>query len=527
LYLQVVADAKVTFDQIDVIEVVGSATRSPLITNAIKEFFGKEPQRTLNAEESVCKGCALMGAMLSPNFKVRDFAVVDSTPYAIALSWSASPGAEKMDVEGGEAPATGKGNVVFTEHNVLPSVKMLTFMRAATFDITAAYADESKLAPGASSSICNSVITVPPSASGEPTKIKVKVRLDINGVLSVDSAQAVEEVEEEEPKVEPSPAAGGDAPMDDAPPPGGAPPAGDASGAEPAGQPPAEEAKEAKAPEPVQKKKKLKKHDLVVANKATFQLPASVMETFKNEEYEMFTQDRQIRERQERMNDLESYIYSMRDRVAEGGNLSDYIEQADKDAFLKLLQETEDWLYTEEVETANKSLFISKLDDLKKFGEPPAERFREEEQRPDAYRELEKVLTEYSTLAATTDHAYEHIDAEARAKVMDCVNEVSTWMKTMKSTQEAKSKTEPAACLCKDIYSKKDHVAYTCRPIMNKPKPKPPPKEEPKKDAAQPETPPSDSAPGAGPAPADGDAPMKEETGGAPGGGDGMDVGLD
>jgi len=323
--------------------------------------------------------------------------------------------------------------------------------------------------------------------------------------------------------------------MEDAPPPGGAPPAGDgADAAEPAGQPPAEEAKEAKAPEVVQKKKKLKKHDLVVNHTATFQLPASTIDTFKNEEYEMMVQDRQIRELQERKNDLESYIYSMRDRVS-GGNLSDYIAQADKDTFLKLLEEMENWLYEEEAETANKSLFISKLDELKKFGEPPAERYREEEQRPDAYRELEKVLTEYSNLAATQDPAYEHIDAEARAKVTECVNEATTWMNNMKSAQEAKSKTEPMACTCKDIYQKKDNVYYTCRPIMNKPKPKPPPKEEPKKDAAPAEPAPGsagDQAPAEGPAPGDGpappaDAPMKDETGDAPAAGDAMDVGLD
>ena len=250
---KVVTDAKLTFDQIDVIEVVGSATRSPLVTNAIKTHFGKEPQRTLNSEEAVSKGCALMGAMMSPNFKVREFAVVDCTPYPIALSWSPSPGAEKMEVEGGEAAATGKGNIVFTEHNVLPSTKMLTFMRSATFDITAAYADEAALAPGTCRSIGQSSITVPPPTTGEATKVKVKVRIDPNGVLSVESAQAVEEVEEEEPKVEPAPATNGDdVSMADAPPPGGAAPAGEgaeAPAAEPAGQPPAEEAK---PPEPAQ-----------------------------------------------------------------------------------------------------------------------------------------------------------------------------------------------------------------------------------------------------------------------------------
>ena len=52
----------------------------------------------------------------------------------------------------------------------------------------------------------------------------------------------------------------------------------------------------------------------------------------------MMVQDRQIRELQERKNDLESYIYSMRDRVT-CGNLQEYIAQADKDVFVKMLDE--------------------------------------------------------------------------------------------------------------------------------------------------------------------------------------------
>merc|ERR1719198_2067485 len=108
-------------------------------------------------------------------------------------------------------------------------------------------------------------------------------------------------------------------------------------------------------------------------------------------------------------------------------------------------------------------------------------------------------------------------------------------MSSMKSSQEAKGKTEPMACTCKDIYSKKDHVVYTCRPIMNKPKPKPPPKEEPKKQEAPADAGDNsagDQAPAEGPAPGDGtappaDAPMKDEAGDAAASGDAMDVGLD
>jgi len=520
---KVVADAKFTFDQIDVIEVVGSATRSPLILNALKEHFGKEPQRTMNSEEAVSKGCALMGAMLSPNFKVREFAVVDCSPYPISLSWSPSPTAETMEVEdGGETTATGKGNVVFTEHNVLPSTKMLTFMRSATFDISAAYADDAKLAPGTPSTIGLASIAVTAASNGEASKVKVKVRLDTNGILSVDSAQSVEEIEVEEPKVEPAPAAApaADAPMPDAPPAGDGATA-EAPTAEPAGQPPAENAKPA---EPEKKKKKLKKQDLAVINKAAFQLAPATIETFKNEEYEMSVQDRQIHELQERKNDLESYIYSMRDRVV-SGNLQDYMAQTDRDVFLPKLDEMENWLYDDEAETANKSTFISKLDELKKFGEPCSERLREEEERPDAYKELEKAITDYGNLAATTDAAYEHIDAEARGKVTACVGEVTAWMASMKDAQGAKSKTDAIACSCKDIYTKTDLVVYTCRPIMNKPKPKPIVKEEPKApdaDAA------ADAAPAAGPAPGDGTAEGAAPAADAPPAeAEAMDVGLD
>ena len=88
----------------------------------------------------------------------------------------------------------------------------------------------------------------------------------------------------------------------------------------------------------MQKKKKIKKHDLAVVNKAAFQLPSVTIEAFKHEEFDMFTQDRQIKDLQEKKNDLESYIYSMRDRVS-GGNLSDYITETDKATFMTLLQQ--------------------------------------------------------------------------------------------------------------------------------------------------------------------------------------------
>jgi heat shock protein 4 len=57
------------------VELVGNASRMPFIGTQLEEFFGMVPGRTLNASECVARGCALQGAMLSPQFKVRDFEV--------------------------------------------------------------------------------------------------------------------------------------------------------------------------------------------------------------------------------------------------------------------------------------------------------------------------------------------------------------------------------------------------------------------------------------------------------------------
>ena len=55
----------------------------------------------------------------------------------------------------------------------------------------------------------------------------------------------------------------------------------------------------------------------------------------------------------------------MRDRV-NGGDLSDFVTDADKTAFSSRMDELENWLYSEEAEHANKSTFVSKIDELKK-----------------------------------------------------------------------------------------------------------------------------------------------------------------
>ena len=74
-------------EEIEAVEIVGGSTRIPAVKEKVKKVFGKELSTTLNSDEAVSRGCALQCAMVSPTFRVREFAVNDVTSYPIVLTW--------------------------------------------------------------------------------------------------------------------------------------------------------------------------------------------------------------------------------------------------------------------------------------------------------------------------------------------------------------------------------------------------------------------------------------------------------
>ena len=56
---QAVADAGLTTAQIDEVILVGGQTRMPIVQQKVKQFFGKEPNRSVNPDEVVAIGAAI------------------------------------------------------------------------------------------------------------------------------------------------------------------------------------------------------------------------------------------------------------------------------------------------------------------------------------------------------------------------------------------------------------------------------------------------------------------------------------
>merc|ERR1711971_591484 len=183
--------SKLKLEDIYSVEIVGGSSRIPSIKTLIEKVFQKAPSTTLNADEAVSRGCDLMCAILSPTFKVREFSVTDIQPYPIKLVWD-NAGA----VEGEKGPGEME---VFPAFHAVPFSKMLTFFKSDTFKVAGEYSGP---VPFPDSHIGNfEVGEVRPTAEGGNQKVKVKVRINPNGIFGVASASLVEkhEVEEEVP----------------------------------------------------------------------------------------------------------------------------------------------------------------------------------------------------------------------------------------------------------------------------------------------------------------------------------------
>lgn len=85
---------------------------------------------------------------------------------------------------------------------------------------------------------------------------------------------------------------------------------------------------------------------------------------------------------------------------------------------MRLLTETEDWLY-EEGEDQAKQAYVDKLEELMKIGTPVKVRFQEAEERPKMFEELGQRLQHYAKIAAdfrNKDEKYNHIDESEMKK---------------------------------------------------------------------------------------------------------------
>jgi len=77
------SDADLSPQDIDEVILVGGSTRIPKVQQLVKDFFQKEPNRSVNPDEVVAVGAAIQGAVLAG--EVRDILLLDVTPLSLSI----------------------------------------------------------------------------------------------------------------------------------------------------------------------------------------------------------------------------------------------------------------------------------------------------------------------------------------------------------------------------------------------------------------------------------------------------------
>ena len=161
-------DAGLNKSNIDEIILVGGSTRIPAIQQAVEDFFGKKPNRSVNPDEVVALGASIQGGVLSG--EVKDVLLLDVTPLSLGI--------ETM------------GNVfdvVIESNSTIPTKKAKTYSTAADNQPSVEIHILQGERPMArdNRSVGRFILDgIPPASRGIP-QIEVTFDMDANGILKV------------------------------------------------------------------------------------------------------------------------------------------------------------------------------------------------------------------------------------------------------------------------------------------------------------------------------------------------------
>ena len=245
----------------------------------------------------------------------------------------------------------------------------------------------------------------------------------------------------------------------------------------------------ADSPVPVKTKRVTRKFELNVET-ISQSLSKPVLESFRNLEINLESSDKLVLDTSEKRNQLEEYVYDTRSSLEMPW--SDFISDDQKSVFMKLLNEMENWLYTEEGESATKSIYMEKLAGLKKIGDPIHKRLVEFETRPLAERTFKEYVN--GVVASLGDEKFEHISKSDLDIVRSECKSKMDWLNDAIGKQNEISKAADCVVTVDEINRNKDALAFKVNPILNKPKPKSEVKKENEEPVAKKESKENDSA---------------------------------
>jgi len=161
-------DAGLTANEIDEIVMVGGMTRMPRVLNEVKNFFGKEPNKSVNPDEVVAMGAAIQAGVLQGD--VKDVLLLDVTPLSLGIETLGGVSTKLIDKN--TTIPTKKSQVFSTADDNQPAVSIKVLQGEREM------ASDNKMLGNFE------LVGIAPAARGIP-QIEVTFDIDANGIVSV------------------------------------------------------------------------------------------------------------------------------------------------------------------------------------------------------------------------------------------------------------------------------------------------------------------------------------------------------
>ncbi|MBI3577472.1 molecular chaperone DnaK [Candidatus Gottesmanbacteria bacterium] len=162
------ADAKVKTSDINEVVMVGGMTRMPKVIDVVKNFFGKDPNRSVNPDEVVAVGAAVQAGVLAGD--VKDVVLLDVTPLTLGVETLGSV-----------------STPLITRNTTVPTSKTEVFSTAAdnqtSVEINVLQGERPMAADN--KSLGRFTLTGIPAAPRGVPQVEVTFDIDANGILSV------------------------------------------------------------------------------------------------------------------------------------------------------------------------------------------------------------------------------------------------------------------------------------------------------------------------------------------------------
>ena len=161
-------DAGLTANEIDEIVMVGGMTRMPKVLAEVKNFFGKEPNKSVNPDEVVAMGAAIQAGVLQGD--VKDVLLLDVTPLSLGIETLG--GVSTKLIEKNTTIPTKKSQVFSTADDNQPAVSIRVLQGEREM------ATDNKMLGNFE------LVGIAPAPRGVP-QIEVTFDIDANGIVSV------------------------------------------------------------------------------------------------------------------------------------------------------------------------------------------------------------------------------------------------------------------------------------------------------------------------------------------------------